>query len=165
MTSHECPRECEVAAALRQRGWRALDEEIRRHAGSCVPCAEVVAICEALASDLDAGRQASGSPSLALPSAGQVWHRATLRARADAVNAASCSLVWAFGLAGATVAGLAAAMVASLWPTMSSLVHLVAAAAASAAFQTGLPLIVAVGVCLALASVTVYLAIRGDRKM
>ena len=153
MTPHECPREADVAAAIRQRGWRVEDDDLVQHAVSCAACAEVVAVCEALAGD--AGH--------AVPSAGQVWHRATLRARAEAVNAASRSLVWAYGLAGAAVAGLSAAFVASMWPAVLPLLRRLVET--GAVLQTGLPLIVAIGGCLAVASVAVYVAIRGDQKL
>ena len=153
MTPHECPHEAEVAAAIRQRGWRADDDELLRHAVNCAACAEVVAVCEALAGD--AGH--------AVPSAGQVWHRATLRARADAVNAASRSLVWAYGLAGAAVAGFTAAFVASVWPAVFTVLRRLIET--GAARQTGVPVVVAIGVCLAVASVAVYVAIRGDQKL
>jgi hypothetical protein len=162
MTPQECPHEEGVAAAIRQRGWR-VDDELLRHAADCAVCAEVVAVCEALAGDFEAGHRVSGHTGHALPSAGQVWHRATLRARADAVDAASRSLVWAYGLAGAAVAGLTAASVASMWPAVLPLLRRLAETAA--ARQTGLPIIVAIGACLAVASVAVYVAIRGDQKL
>jgi hypothetical protein len=162
MTPQECPHEEGVAAAIRQRGWR-VDDELLRHAADCAVCAEVVAVCEALAGDFEAGHRVSGHTGHALPSAGQVWHRATLRARADAVDAASRSLVWAYGLAGAAVAGLTAAFVASMWPVVFPLLRRLAET--GAARQTGLPIIVAIGACLAVASVAVYVAIRGDQKL
>ena len=75
MTPRACPREAEVAAAIRDRAWRVEDEDVRRHAEECLACAEVVAVCEAL-------RNTLAPADRMLPSAGQVWHRATLaRAR------------------------------------------------------------------------------------
>ena len=163
MMPYECPREAEVAAAIRRRGWRVEDEELLQHAANCVTCAEVVIVCEALAAEREAAHHLSGHNGAALPSAGQVWHRATLRARAEAVNAASRSLVWAYGLAGAAVAGLCAAFVASIWPAVFPVLRrLVATGAVS---QTGLPIIAAIGGCLAVVSVAVYVAIRGDQKL
>ena len=163
MTPQECPHEEGVAAAIRQRGWRAYSDEVLQHAADCAVCAEVLAVCEALAGDLEAGQRVSGDTGSALPSAGQVWHRATLRARAEAVNAASRSLVWAHGLAGAAVAGLSAAFVAAIWPAVLPVLRRLAET--DAARQTGLPIIVAIGACLAVASVAVYVATRGDQKL
>ena len=163
MTLHECPHEAEVAAAIRQRGWRVEDDELLQHAVHCAACAEVAAVCQALAEDREAAYQLSGSSGAALPSAGQVWHRATLRARAEAANAASRSLVWACGLAGAAVAGLTAAFVASMWPVVLPVLRRLVET--GAVLQTGLPLVIAIGGCLAVASVAVYVAIRGDQKL
>ena len=100
-----------MAAAVRQRAWRAADDDLRRHVEDCPACAEVAAVCEALADDRDALRSTLGSGNRSLPSAGQVWHRATLRARAEGLQSASRSLVWAYGIAGAAVVGLTAAFV------------------------------------------------------
>ena len=178
MTAHECPREAEVAAAVRQRAWRAEDDDVRRHVELCVVCAEVAAVCEALAGERDALWRVPGPDSPTLPSAGQVWHRATLRARAEGLQTASRSLVWAYGLAGAAVAGLTAAFAGALWPmALSSLRRMAWTAEApplvagdfsgwvNVALRAGLPFVAAVGVCLALATVAVYLAVRGDQKL
>ena len=178
MTVHECPRELEVAAAVRQRAWRADDHEVRRHVEQCQVCAEVVAVCEALADDRDALRSAFGSGKRSLPSAGQVWHRATLRARAEGLQSASRSLVWAYGIAGAAVVGLTAAFVSAWWPMVIGALRRMAWTAparpiigeevggwVNVALQNGVPFVVALGVCLALTTVAVYLAIRGDQKL
>jgi hypothetical protein len=138
----------------------------------------VAAVCEALADDRDALRNALAPGHHSLPSAGQVWYRATLRARAEALESASRSLVWAYGIAGAAVAGLTAALVGATWPVVIGAWRRMAWMAparpivgdevggwVSAALQSGLPFVVAVGVCLALATLAVYLAIRGDQKL
>ncbi len=162
VTAHECPREAEVAAAVRQRAWRTEDEDVRRHVEHCAVCAEVATVCEALAEERDALRRAPGRDNPALPSAGQVWHRATLRARAEGLQSASRSLVWAYGIAGAAVAGLTAALVGAFWPTVVGTLRRMAWMApapplvagdfggwVNATLQTGLPFVVVVGVCLA----------------
>ena len=178
MTAHECPREADVAAAVRQRAWRAADDDLGRHVEECPACAEVAAVCEALADDRDALRSALGPGNRSLPSAGQVWHRATLRARAEGLQSASRSLVWAYGIAGAAVVGLTAALVGATWPMVIDALRRMAWKAparpivgdevggwVSAALQSGLPFVVALGVCLAVATVAVYLAVRGDQKL
>jgi hypothetical protein len=162
VTALECPREAEVVAAVRQRAWRAADDDLRCHAEACPACAEVAAVCGALADDRDALQCALDPGNHALPSAGQVWHRATMRARVEALESASRSLVWAYGLAGATVAGLIAALVPSAWRASTLLWRV---AETSVALQSGLILIAASGACLALASVAIYVAIRGDRQL
>ena len=179
MTAQECPRELAVAAAVRQRAWRAADDDLHRHVEDCPACAEVAAVCKALADDRDALRSTLGSGDRSLPSAGQVWHRATLRARAEGLQSASRSLVWAYGIAGAAVVGLTAAFVTAWWPMVIGALRRMAAWTAparsiaddpvsgwvNAALQSSLPLIGALGVCLALTTVAVYLAVRGDQKL
>ena len=177
MTACQCSREAEVAAAVRQRAWRSADDELGRHVEQCVACAEVAAVCEALAGDRDALRGAFGPGNGSLPSAGQVWHRATLRARAEGLQSVSRSLVWAYGIAGAAVVGLSAAFVGAFWPIVTSTLRRMAwkapapvlddsvASWVSTALQNGVPFVVAVGVCLALAPLAVYFAIRDDQKL
>jgi len=171
MTPRPCSWEAEVVAAIRDRAWRVEDEDVRRHAQECTACAEVLAVCEALHSTL-------GPVDKQLPSAGQVWHRATLRARADAVQSASRPLVWAYGVAGAAVAGIALAVAGRWWPALMNALRTLewrSSVPASVpedfggwvlvALRGGLPLAVAAGVLLALAPVAVYLAIRDDQKL
>ena len=177
MNAIECRREPEVVAAVRQRVWRAADDDLRRHVESCRACTVMAAVCEALADDRDVLRSEVGPGNRSLPSAGQVWHRATLRARAEGVQAASRSLVWAYGIAGAAVAGMIAALVGSTWPMVVGALRRMAWTApattvagdpvtwASVALQNGVPFVAAVGVCLALATVAVYFAIGGDQKL
>jgi hypothetical protein len=177
VTPHECPREADVAAAIRLRVWRADDDDLRAHVEQCVACAEVAAVCEALSDDRDALRGGFGPGNGSLPSAGQVWHRATLRARAEGLQSASRSLVWAYGIAGAAVVGLIAAFIGAFWPMVTSTLRLMAWTAPapvvadgvsgwlSVARQHGVLLAVAVGVCLALAPLAVYFAIRDDQKL
>jgi hypothetical protein len=161
MTPYECPREAEVVAAVRQRAWRPEDEDLRRHVEACAVCAEVESVCQALVIDGEALRGELAGHA-ALPSAGQVWLRATLRARAEGVQAASRSLLLAYGMAGAAVAGVTGGVAWQWWPEVKSV---------WSRFEwTGpapdllLPLM-AVGACLALATVAVYLAVRGDQRL
>ena len=174
MTPRACSREAEVAAAIRDRAWRVEDEDVRRHADECPACTEVVAVCEALRSTLGP----HDTHDKMLPSAGQVWHRATLRARADAVQSASRPLVWAYGVAGATVAGLALAVAGRWWPALVTEVRRLEWTSPApagipadlggwvlAVLQGSLPLVVGAGVCLALTPLAVYLAIRDDQKL
>jgi hypothetical protein len=51
-----------------------------------------------------------------IPAAGQVWWRAAVRARLEAVHAASRPLTWLNGVAGAVACGLLIAVVGMAWP-------------------------------------------------
>lgn len=162
---------------MRQRAWRAADDDLSRHVATCSACAEVAAVCEALADDLDGLRSALVPGSHPLPSAAQAWHRATLRARAEGLQSVSRSLVWAYGIAGAAVAGLTAALAGESWPMVASAFRQMAWRApapvvadgfggwANAALLNAVPFALAVGVCLALAPLVVYLAVRDDQKL
>lgn len=172
MTAQMCPREAEVTAAVRQRAWRAADDAVRGHAAGCTACAEAIAVCEALALE-DEALRAEVAAHRALPSAGQVWHRATLRARAEGLEAAARPLVWGYGLAGAAVVGLTGAFVGPLVPSMlAALQRLVPRPAGAeqvagwleSVLRAGLPFAAAAGACLALATVALYVAIRDDQK-
>lgn len=172
----ECPREAEVAAAAR-RGWlSAQDAAVRHHVSQCAVCAEVARVSGALVADQRAVRTFLGDNPL--PSAGQVWRRAALRAQADAVQSVSRPLVWAQGLAGAVVAGLVAAALGALWPSLAEAVQRVSGALVLQSPATGpverilgavLPsgwvaLVWGVGICVALMPVAVYVALRDVRR-
>jgi hypothetical protein len=160
MTAPHCSREVEVIAAVRQRAWRVENGDFRQHLAECALCAEVAAACEALAGDLEMRRDVLGD---SLPSAGQVWHRAMLRARAEGVQSASRSLVFGYGVAGAAVAGATAGIAWRWWPSVKSAWSRLEWSAP--ALPGALPLLFAAGACLALASVAVYLVVRGDQRL
>lgn len=79
MNTHNCERESQVMAAVRAGQWGA---DLRAHLAHCENCAEAALLAEFLLFDLQTG----GDPEL--PSAGQVWRKAQIRARrADAERA------------------------------------------------------------------------------
>ena len=171
-----CAREAEVAAAVR-RGWlNVQDDDVRHHVSQCMACAQVARVSEALVADQKAMRMfLVDNP---LPSAAQVWRRAALRARADAVQSASRPLVWAQGLAGAVVAGLAVAALGSLWPAVAEAFGRVTSAVVPASDVAGGVLrllgavapgrwavvLAGVAACVALSPAIVYWALRDVRR-
>ena len=101
MTPAACPREFELLADL---------DAHSRHLAECDACAELVAariIGKTYAEDLQAAH---------VPSAGQVWWRAQVRARADARHAAERPIHVIQAVAAAVVAGAFAAGVGWLGP-------------------------------------------------
>jgi hypothetical protein len=107
-----CVREHEVVReVLSGRG--PLDGELQAHARQCATCREVMDLADLLRDDRDAVRDRAS-----VPSAGQVWWRAAIRARLEGGQAASRPLDWMFGTAGACAVGLGAAAVAMLWPLL-----------------------------------------------
>jgi hypothetical protein len=111
-----CERESGVIAAVTSGRWASADDELRQHVASCEACSDARRMAETL--------RALERETLAdtrLPSAGQVWWRAQLRARREARDAAARPLLVAQGLGAAVVIGLIAALVSWQWPAMSGL--------------------------------------------
>lgn len=166
-----------MAAVLEHR-WPAEDEALVQHAARCAVCADVVTVGQALLADYDEVRREMGRSDRALPSAGQVWYRAALRARADAVQSAARPLVWAYGLAGACAAGLTAAVAGLVWPALAGAFSRLeglawrpgptserASGLLLSVLQGSLPFVLAAALCLVVAPVAVYFAVRDDQKL
>jgi hypothetical protein len=79
----ECEFEAEVLLAVRRGRFPSQAEEISAHAASCPVCSGVVAAASAFE---NASEELLARAEL--PDAGQVWRRAQLRARREAVEAA-----------------------------------------------------------------------------
>ena len=85
MTAPECARETEIVDAIAAGQWPdAAPETLRAHVASCPVCADLALAASALHDDAAVANQAP----MALPSAGQVWWRAELRARHEAARLA-----------------------------------------------------------------------------
>ena len=119
MTPAICPRETEVVAALRTYAGPSDREmyvgpsdrelyvgpsfssgDLATHLAECDTCAELVA------SRLIADVQAEDVQGANVPSAGQVWWRAQVRARAEARRAAERPMHITQAVAGALAAGI-----------------------------------------------------------
>lgn len=111
MKAPECPREQEVINAIVTARWPdRCDESLSQHAGECEVCKELVEIASVLRVDRD-GRDAE----MSLPSAGQVWWRAAIRARLEASQRVARPLSWVFGISVACAVGLTIAVVQLMW--------------------------------------------------
>ena len=170
MTATVCAREAEILAALWSGAWPdGCDKELLMHAESCEICSEVMLIAPALRADYQAMRDVQ------VPAAGQVWWRAAVRARMEAVHAASRPITWAQGLAAAGAVGLLVALIGIAWPSLTgSLVWIAGEATRLEPARTemaalvveflrrGLPLLIGVALCAVLAPVAVYLALSDE---
>lgn len=87
-----------------------------------------------------------------IPSAGLVWWRASLRARAEAAQSADRSLTVADGIMGAAVAGAAVAAAGVVWRAVPALPQP----------SLGVILGVAAAVCIVIAPLAVVLALAKD---
>jgi hypothetical protein len=175
MTPRACAHEDAVVQIVLGGRWpEAASVELREHAGGCEVCRDVVAIVALLRSDFEVTRETLARRDYPLPSAGQIWWRAAVQARAEARRAATRPLVWGYGLAAACAVGLGVAGVGLVWPSVTAALDRVAVlswmppAAVSAtdavvaALRAELPIVLAVVACLVAAPVAIYVALRGE---
>jgi hypothetical protein len=170
------PRNCEhepavVQAVLSGRWPQACDEALREHAGACEVCREVVAIVPLLREEFTESRDAIARRDVPLPSAGQIWWRAAVTARADAARAATRPLVWGYGAAAACAIGLLAAGLGAVWPSLLPAFERAGALTARfaptadmvmAALSARLPIVLGVAACLIAAPIALYYALREE---
>lgn len=124
MTQIDCPREDDMIAVVLSRAihgqggdpdrWLdACGDDVRTHVGACEVCRAGVTVAVQLRAEATAA-----SREVLVPSSGQVWWRAAIRARADVAHEVERPLTWVHGLAGACAAGLIAAVGSSAWPSV-----------------------------------------------
>src|SRR5262245_45924445 len=102
MTTAECPFESDVVAAIMTSGPRPeLPAELEQHVHACRVCTDVLEIAMLLQAD----REAVVSRAT-VPSAGQVWWRAVVRARLESARSAGRPITWVQGLSAACMLGL-----------------------------------------------------------
>jgi hypothetical protein len=111
MTAPQCSREHAVISAILAGRWpHQCDESLHDHAAQCEVCKESVEVVSLFRVE----RQVL-LDEMRIPSAGQVWWRAAIRARLEASQQVARPLSWLFGITVACVAGLAVAVVELLW--------------------------------------------------
>ena len=176
MTLPECPREREVIAAIVAERWpHDGDGSLHLHAAECAVCKEVAAIADVLRVERERLQEESN-----VPSAGQIWWRAAIRARLEASRQAARPLSWLFGASVACAAGLAASVVELLWSPVRQIVSgltpawtplagigevgrlLPAIADLTPVTATGGFLLLGAAACLVLAPLALYFALSDD---
>jgi hypothetical protein len=156
MTLVECPRESDVLDALASARWPSrVDAELTAHVESCAICQDVIAVASAMQEDHDAAwREAN------VPSSGQMWWRAEMRARQDAVHEASRPVTVAQGVAVVLALVVAAGAGWFAWPAMQGFFATFFAdngsQASAFASPMFIPLAVAMGALLVFAPVALY---------
>jgi hypothetical protein len=110
----ECPFEAEVLDALAAARWPArVNAELTSHVASCEICRDVITVAQAMSTDHDAAwREAN------VPSSGQMWWRAEMRTRQDAIRDASRPVAVAQGVAVLLGLGVIGAGVWFAWPSI-----------------------------------------------
>jgi hypothetical protein len=170
MTRRTCEHEPAVVQAVLGGGWPgACEPSLRAHAEACEVCREVLAIVPLLREEFIDARDAIGRRDVPLPSAGQIWWRAAVHARADAARAAARPLVWGYGAAAACAIGLLAAALGWVWPSVSPAFDHAGAMTARfaltadmvlATLRAQLPIVIGVIAFLIAAPVALYFALR-----
>ena len=172
MTRGSCEHEVAVTQAVLGRQWPdACDQALRDHADACEVCREVVEVAALLREDYDAARQEIAQRDVPLPSAGQIWWRAAVHARAEAAQAAARPLVWGYGVAAACAIGLLVAGLGVMWPSVLPVFDRVGALTARfaptadlvvATLRAQLPIVITVAACLVAAPIALYYALREE---
>jgi hypothetical protein len=172
MTARICEHEAAITQAVLSRQWpHACDQALQAHASTCEVCREVVSIATLLREDYDEARKAISRRDVPLPSAGQIWWRAAVRARADAARAATRPLVWGYGAAAACAIGLLAAGGTIMWPSVTPAFDRVGALTARlapaadmvvATLGARMPIVIGVAACLIAAPIGLYFAFREE---
>jgi hypothetical protein len=172
MTPGICKHESAVVQAVLGKRWPdACDQTLRDHAEACDVCREVVSIAALLREDYDEARHAISQRDVPLPSAGQIWWRAAVHARADAAQAAARPLVWGYGVAAACAIGLLVAGIGVMWPAVLPAFDRVGALTARlaptadmvmATVRAQLPFVIGVAACLIAAPIALYYALREE---
>lgn len=172
MTRRICEHEIAVTQAVLSRQWPdACEPALRDHAESCEVCREVVDVAALLREDYDEARQEIARRDVPLPSAGQIWWRAAVHARADAARAAARPLVWGYGIAAACAIGLLVAGLSVVWPSLLPAFDRVGAFTARmapaadmvmATLRAQLPIVLGVVAFLVAAPIALYYALREE---
>jgi hypothetical protein len=165
-----CPYEADVTAAVLERRRLTDDgDELMTHAAGCEICREVLMVTRLLVDDREQARR-----EIHVPAAGQVWWRAAVRARLEAVHAAARPLTWLNGIAGACAIGLVIALASVAWPfARAGAEWLVAIAFTDSSFsqavalvmgtlQRGVVVMLLAATCLVFAPLALYLALSDD---
>jgi hypothetical protein len=165
----ECSREAEVFEAIAFGRWPAqIGAELRGHVAGCPVCRDVADVAPVLRTDRQALVRASHPPT-----AGVVWWRATIRARAEATRTAMQPITLWQGIAAASIVGVVAALGGGLWQwsrpadRIGGFVELLvnhrdATSLASFGFEHAVLVLLGVVACLVLAPVALYLTLSDD---
>jgi hypothetical protein len=165
MTAPECARESEIVDQIAAGQWPdAAPADLRAHAVSCPICADLALAASALHDDAAAVIAAP----MALPSAGQVWWRAELRARHEAARLAqrpvlAVQVVAAVVVLAALVTGVRS-LVPDAWAWLSRTANVARSSSLATIEPLTLALVIAVGMWLVLGPIAVYMVVRADRQ-
>ena len=135
-----------------------IDDELRAHVAACQVCTEVAEVARMMAiARADTLEQAD------LPSAGQIWWRATMRARAEAARAAERPILIVQALTAACAMGAIAALSAVVWPWIwQAGVRLQTLVMPETLSSFGVPLVLALGAWLVIGPIALYFVLARE---
>jgi hypothetical protein len=110
MTAPECRCEQDVINAVVSGRWPHVNEALHSHAAECEICRELVEVTRVMRFEREGLYD-----DMSVPSSGQVWWRAAIRARLEASQQVAQPLSWLFGVSLACAVGLAIAVVELFW--------------------------------------------------
>jgi hypothetical protein len=165
MTAPECARESEILDEIAAGRWPdAAPAALTTHAASCPVCADLALAASALHDDAVVTRLAP----MALPSSGQVWWRAELRARHEAARLAQRPVLAVQVVAAVVFLAAVVTGVRSLAPDAWAWLVRTAGVARSGSGETldtfTLALVLSVGLWLVLGPLAIYMVLRADRQ-
>ena len=161
-----CTREDAVLAAALDGRRGPLGDELAEHLAGCDSCRDLHTIASALQDD-----QADALAEARVPSAGQAWWRAEIRARQEAAMVAARPITIATGLAAACLIGLLASLAGVLaWWLQNSVAapaaHVLGSSLTVATWgaPTGMRLLVwlVTGALLVATPLVLYVALREE---
>ena len=167
MTPTECLREADVLDEIGAGRWpEHAPVALRDHVAACPVCTDLALVASGLRAEGDAAR--ADIASIPLPSAGQVWWRAELRARQEKAQLAQRPIA-AVQIVAAVV--LLLAIGSGLWTFAPGAWAWLSGASASSRVAAadglaGLRVLVTFGIvfCVVLASIAVVAILRADRQ-
>jgi hypothetical protein len=164
----DCPREGDVFEAIAFGRWGDRREpELAAHVAGCAICRDLAEVASALHHDRESACREAHPPT-----AGMVWWRATIRARAEAAHTAMQPITVLQGIAGASAAGATAALATLAWrwvdaaDRVSDLVSRLAidrgGLASAFGFEHALVVLLGLVACLVLAPLALYITLADD---
>jgi hypothetical protein len=168
--SSPCDREGDLVAAIASGAWpETADGELRAHVEACTDCQELAGLVVLMHDDRD-----DVQASALLPSAGQVWWRAELRARYEAAQRVQRPMTIVQAVAAAAFVGVLLAFLGIIWPLVtnwavdaslvSGPVRVDVSGAVSLLGRWGSLVVLAIGLWVVAAPVAVYFLMRDDRR-
>jgi hypothetical protein len=155
-----CPHEQAIVDLVVAGGrFEESDDSLRAHVDNCRACAGTLELARLLQDD-----QQVLCAAAPVPSAGAVWWRATIRARAEAARAAGQPITLLQGITAATAVGLFVALVGAWWRSVApgdawfEHVDELVSRSASVPVPLVLSLLLVVAACVIVAPIAVYLA-------